>query len=252
MSALGSLIPRLRRLLDYLETPALFDARRRGIHVGFAGALIALRRRFGIEPATVIDVGANVGRFSEAARFVYPTARILAFEPIPDCVAAWRRRLGRDPLARIEQVAISNRAGTCAFHLTQESELASLLHPEPGLAASFGAQPAAVRVIEVEARTLDDALGGEEPIGPALLKIDVQGAELEVLRGASRSLRACACVKLELSFDAFYRGQARAGELFVLLEGAGFGRFIVEDAVIAGGTVHWCDLVLLRDRPPGG
>ena len=86
--------------------------------------------------------------------------------------------------------------------------------------------------IEVSTVTLDERFpdGVEEP---ALLKIDVQGYELEVLRGAERLLQTIGTVLVECSFQEFYAGQAGADEVIRFLQQRGFR--------LAGGTAPTVD-----------
>jgi len=78
------------------------------------------------------------------------------------------------------------------------------------------------------------------------MKMDVQGAELEVLNGAVGQLASVDCVKLELSFDQYYRGQSTCADLVGLLQDHGFVRFYQESMNIADRRLRWCDLVFLR------
>jgi hypothetical protein len=71
-------------------------------------------------------------------------------------------------------------------------------------------------------RRLDDVLTEPGPARPCLLKIDVQGYELEVLRGGEETLRSVDEVFVECSFVELYTGQALAGELIAYLCSKGF------------------------------
>jgi hypothetical protein len=79
-----------------------------------------------------------------------------------------------------------------------------------------------VRVEEVDVETLDDVLLEHDLSGQALLKIDVQGFELEVLRGARDSLRKFRWIYVELSFVELYVGQPLAHEVIEFLRVQGF------------------------------
>jgi hypothetical protein len=92
------------------------------------------------------------------------------------------------------------------------TELQNQLHP--------GTAEAAVEKVQVE--RLAGVLSAEEIIAPALLKLDVQGYELETLRGCLDLLPAFAYVYVECSFVEFYRGQALADQVIAFLREHGF------------------------------
>ena len=133
----------------------------------------------------VIDVGANVGYMTSlAASRAGAPGEVLAFEPHPrifelldENVARWR---GRDGIASVElhRLALSDRAGEGTLVAGPAFEA------HMGMAALGRGDEA--DGIGVDLARLDDVLAGERPIG--LVKIDVEGHEAEVLRGAGRLL----------------------------------------------------------------
>lgn len=157
-------------------------------------------------PGTVIDVGANKGQFSRAAAMAFPGARIIAFEPQAEVAAVWRRNLADVPDAEVHACALGAEPGTVTFH-PHEYSLSSSVLPVAG--SSMAAEELAS--IEVPVRTLDEALAGEALAGPVLLKLDVQGYELEVLRGGGRTLGQVDALVVELAFERHYEGQPLFG-----------------------------------------
>ncbi len=137
----------------------------------------ALVRRLG--PGDVVyDIGANLGFFSLiAARLVGPEGRVFAFEPAPENVEAIRSNA---ELNRIDNVvvipcAVSSRAGTARLQIVDDQSWSRL--------EEFGEHPDTERVLEVETVAIDDLVESGELPPPALVKIDVEGAELAVLDG---------------------------------------------------------------------
>ncbi|MBK9263353.1 MAG: FkbM family methyltransferase [Polyangiaceae bacterium] len=137
-----------------------------------------------LEPgATFVDVGANVGVYSiAAAHFVGPTGRVVAFEPTEEArslLEASARRNGFEWLV-IRSEALSDHVGRAELFFDDETELASLSHSTSG----------AARSVSVPLNTLD-AVHADLGLGRTnLLKIDVEGAEEAVLRGAREFLAA--------------------------------------------------------------
>lgn len=132
----------------------------------------------------VYDVGANCGWFSvRAARAGRP---VRAFEPVPTTADFAERNLGRIPGAdtRLVRAAVADAAGTATIHLYSSSGNNSM-HVR---ALPPGHPLQRTGEIEVPVVRLDDMVGREGFPAPALIKIDVEGAELAVLRGARETL----------------------------------------------------------------
>lgn len=139
-----------------------------------------------LRPATVIDVGANIGLFSipVAQR---TDAHCLAFEPEPTNYSLLERNLAHHGLTqrvRTRRVAVYSRACTLNMRLSTHN---SGDHHVAGPADDEDAA-ANADLVDAQADTLDSLLAGETLPSPILLKIDTQGCELQVLRGAARLL----------------------------------------------------------------
>jgi FkbM family methyltransferase len=132
-------------------------------------------RAYAPEGALIIDVGANIGFFTERfARWVGEAGRVIAIEPEAVNFAELGRRMARKGLAaRIDARLAAADAAPGTVHLVLNPD-----HPGDHKLGSSG-RP-------VDAVTLDDLVPADRPV--ALIKIDVQGAELRVLAGATRIL----------------------------------------------------------------
>lgn len=130
-----------------------------------------------------LDVGANVGAYAILfGLWVGDTGRVLAFEPAPDAMAGLRRHIGLNRLAhRVQpiQAAVADAVGEAGF-VSEGSQGTNHLRRGAG-------DPTANTVITVPTTTID-AVCAEHHLRPRLIKIDVEGAELAVLRGARRTI----------------------------------------------------------------
>jgi FkbM family methyltransferase len=131
--------------------------------------------------ANVIDVGAHTGDVLADVLRIAPHGRHIGFEPLPDLAIALQRR---HPGVCVRNVALSDTPGTASFTHVLDRPGWSGLKPRP---TPDGAT-ARTEQIEVVTERLDDAI--PEDHVPALIKIDVEGAELQVLAGAARTLAA--------------------------------------------------------------
>jgi len=128
----------------------------------------------------VWDVGANIGYLAlVAARIVGPAGRVVAVEPDPGCAAAIRANAALNDLRTIEVVeaAASAHSGVAALVVVRDRLWTRL--------ASVGDHHEGEARVDVRTVALDDLDGPP----PALVKIDVEGAELEVIAGMTRLLR---------------------------------------------------------------
>ncbi|MGA2053570.1 MAG: FkbM family methyltransferase [Opitutales bacterium] len=135
----------------------------------------------------VLDVGANLGEFTELfARLVGPRGRVAAFEPVPPTYAQLTSRLRPWPRVSTYNVAVSDRPGEVLLNLPgQDCGQASL---RPHHAGSWEGT-AAVTQHRAQAVTLDQWSGEAQWPHIDFLKLDIEGAELLALRGASHLVK---------------------------------------------------------------
>lgn len=190
---------------------------RRGLRRGVAASVEHSVIPFTDGIATVIDVGASRGQFALFAANCFPRARIVSFEPQAGPMAELKELLGD----RVEThaVAIGSAPGTASMNISRSDDSSSLLEIGAGQLKVFPGTEK-VDTVEVEVTTLDTVL--DQPLNrPCLLKIDVQGLELEVLKGAAATLGQVDEALIECSFVELYEGQAMADEVVELMLAAG-------------------------------
>jgi FkbM family methyltransferase len=193
---------------------------------------------------TVIDVGAGRGQFAVFALDRFPDAEIFCFEPLPSSYATACRALGESNRMHLRRVAIGQLEGTSRLFVTADADSSSLRAPTAEQARSF-AGTSTFGEAEVEVETLDRALG--VVTRPALLKLDVQGGELEVLAGAGRVLESVDEVFAECSFVELYRGQPLAEDVIAYLAARGFKLAGIFSASYGdGGACIQADLLFRR------
>lgn len=175
----------------------------------------------GVGPNTVVDVGANMGQFALAARTVWPAAVIHSYEPLPEAVEALRALSSRHPDLKVHECALAAEPGRRTLRVTSNSVSSSLL-PLGRQHRERYPQVRECGTVEVEVRTLEqEAVPGWGP-APRLLKLDVQGLELDVLRGGEKILREFAWILLETCAEPMYEGEAPFEPLRAWLAERGF------------------------------
>lgn len=170
---------------------------------------------------TIIDVGANTGQFALAAHRSFPSARIYSFEPAPATRAKLNKNVRGIANITVHPEALGERTGTTTFHVTAYSHVSSILSISPeNKNPNYEHQRAAT--IDVAVARLDDLASRLNLVGPVLLKLDVQGYEEQVLKGATETLDKVQWVVLEGSFEELYIGQPLYGKLDEFLRSRGF------------------------------
>jgi FkbM family methyltransferase len=186
--------------------------------------------RRGIKPGdVVIDVGANIGWFTlMAAKQAGPEGLVIAFEPEPRNFA-WLKQnvdLNECKNVRLEQKALSDKAGSIRLYLSQTNENHSIAPMEGGRGS-----------IDVEAIRFDDyPLGSSKPI--RWIKIDTEGAEGLIVKGMRETLKSPELVGVVMEFNPVQLKPAGTDPLALLHE--------VHDL---GFTVHRIDERTRTVRP---
>ena len=172
------------------------------------------------EADLLLDVGANEGLFVERAAARTSPPRIVAFEPNPGHGEVLRARLG--PTGELRQVALGDAAGSATLHIHPQHHATASLTDRPRMSPRFRAE---MTTVEVQVHRLDEleGFGGAQRL---LLKIDAEGFEFPVIRGAERLLAEApgAAVMFEHSFAWLETGQSLL-DAFQLFDRQGFEVF---------------------------
>lgn len=208
---------KLVKALTLARTPRF----RRGLWAGAAAGIEHAALLRGLEARTVVDVGANTGQFALLALELFPQAQVHAFEPLAAPFARLKSWGRNEPRLTLWRLALAEAAGPRTMHVSARIDSSSLRAITGRQTAQFPGTHE-VGVAQVTAARLDATLTAADLAAPALLKIDVQGGELEVLRGAAALLSCFAWIYVECSFVEFYEGQALADEVADFLAAAGF------------------------------
>lgn len=197
---------------------------------------------------SVVDVGANRGQFALVARRVHPTAKIIAFEPLSTPGLRFSRVFRRDNNVTLHAVAIGKRSADAEFHVSASDDSSSLL-PISNLQEETFPGTKQRRVERVKVRRLSDVVDPSDLLAPALIKIDVQGAELEVLLGVGELLALFDYICVEASFVEFYSGQPLANEVLSYMSDCHFTLSGVYNSVVnkQGRSVQ-ADFVFTNNR----
>lgn len=174
-------------------------------------------------PKTIFEVGAADGRDTSRYAEDYPTARIFAFEPVPESYANLAARAIHCPRIVPIQKAASSHPGTAQFNIGTFEDSSSL-YTAQYTGSSFDQYQKPVRTISVGVTTIDDIATEYDVKTIDILKMDAQGAELDILRGAMRLLESdrIGIIYSEVHFMASYAGAPLFDQVASFLRDAGF------------------------------
>ncbi|MET9259847.1 FkbM family methyltransferase [Amycolatopsis sp. NPDC004079] len=202
--------------------------------------------------STVLDVGANTGQYARwLRREVGYAGRIVSFEPVREVFEELARNSAGDDAWECRRTALGEGSGQLELTVTRESEFSSALEPSPHVVAHWPG--AAARTTElVPVTSLDAVWAGLGCSGSVFLKVDVEGYELAVLRGARSVLPEVSLVELEISIAPNFRGGPRLGEVLHALDGFGFDLVAVEQnhGDLEDGRMLMVDGVFRNRRTP--
>lgn len=176
----------------------------------------------GVPVSTIFDIGAHEGQTYYTYRSLFPAAKIHSFEPSPSLFVALTLAQSNDKNAQAHQLAISDTQGKQIFHLNQSSGTNSLLKSGEKAAEYYAPglfEPKSE--VEIETTTIDQFMAHHAIPDLSILKLDIQGAELMALEGASESLhkKAISLIFLEVEFVYLYANQALFHQVCRFLEG---------------------------------
>lgn len=158
---------------------------------------------------TFVDIGAR-GGIKQHWRLIRHRLNVHAFEPNRDEWPNLKKMIYWEE-ATLYPDALWSEEKTLTLYVTKNAGLTSVYKPLP-----LNESMEVIRTDEVHAKTLDSF-----DLSPDLIKVDTQGAELEILKGGTESLKTCTCVEMEMEFEPQYEGQPLFNEIneFMLEQG---------------------------------
>jgi FkbM family methyltransferase len=168
-----------------------------------------------------LDVGAHVGAYALALRRQGFAGHIVSFEPSEASLPMLRSRASRDGQWSVVDAAIGASSSPVVLNLSENQQSSSLL---PILVRHIQSAPESryTGSQQVTLTTLDDVVDAMSLAPPLALKVDTQGYELEVLRGAESVIEQMTLVELEMSLVPLYAGGAMYDDVLTKMRECGF------------------------------
>lgn len=179
---------------------------------------------FGVD--SVIDIGANDGGYARFLRQEVGFNGIIhSFEPVSHLAEKCRQHAETDPMWHIHQIAIGENDGTSDINVMANPVYSSFLYPHDGASETFNHGNVVEHRETVTVRKLSSVMPEIQQESNFLrpyLKIDTQGFDLSVIRGAGSTLDTIPAMQTELSFRPIYQNMPDWTEVLSLLRGRHF------------------------------
>jgi len=196
-----------------LMSEAERDMARRSFHMASVEWSLRNIKALGFQPRQIVDVGAYVGGWTRMVKSIFPEARVLMIEAQQGRETDLRQvcsEFSGEVVARMSLLGPNHRERESFYEL------------ETGSSVLFEQSSIERRKVDYEMRTLDDVLAeaGFEQV--EFLKLDVQGYELEVLKGAERTLPKIEVILMEVSLLGVNKGAPLLNEVVQFMSNRGF------------------------------
>lgn len=180
-------------------------------------------RHFAID--CVFDVGANEGQYATGLRSLGYTGLILSFEPHPEMADLLRRASSKDPNWEVFEVALDSQVRSMEFNIMAASQFSSLREPDHSSFEPLNDLNKIVRTVSLTTSTIANEyplLANKFFFSRPFLKMDTQGFDLEVVKGAGEFLINFVGMQSELALTTLYQGAPEFAKSLNYYQGQGF------------------------------
>jgi FkbM family methyltransferase len=198
-----------------------------------------------LSPAVIYDVGAFTGTWTLLAKAIFQTAQIHAFEPIGSNCESFRS-FTRDLLdVTLYPVGLAKESGVKNMHVLNRLDASSLLEATELAKNTYSLAEISQEHVNMVAL---DAYAAQQNIPlPDLIKLDIQGYELEAMKGAERCLAHAQALICEVSFRPLYQGQPYFFELIEFLGRRRFHPYALSVDTLLGAPLFQTDILFIKN-----
>jgi FkbM family methyltransferase len=210
----------MKRTIQFIANALGYEVQSTSSSLSMANRRTRIMDRLAIN--LVLDIGANVGQYASDLRRAGYKQRICSYEPQHKAFSSLARAAAYDDEWKVFNSACGAKAGKAVIHVAKNSFSSSLL-PISDAHLRNCENSHYVSQEEISVCSLDEEVRlNLTDSDNVWLKIDTQGYEAEVIKGAAEVLRFVSAVECELSLVALYNGQPLIGEMISLLYRSGF------------------------------
>lgn len=196
----------------------------------------------------IFDVGANRGDIALKYSILFPNSKVYAFEPFEETFKKLNINVKGNPNINIYNFAIADKIGNAVFNSNKNEDTNSMLSSAK-IGLSSDEQVKTIDQTIVNTLTLDSFCSSNHIDGIDILKMDIQGAELLALKGATRLLaeKRIKLIYSETYFRRQYNNQPLFHEISAFLTQYGYYLQDIYSPIYGGGKIVWCDSIFLPE-----
>ncbi len=169
---------------------------------------------------TILDVGSNKGQFILLAEKLFKNKIIYSFEPINEILEKQKKFFANRKNIYFYNIGVGEKSFKKNFYITSRKDSSSFLKVDLNNNKNNNYNIKSQR--EIDIKSLDEIMINAHLVSPILIKIDVQGYELEVLKGSVDLLKKTKYLIVEVSDKEIYLGQSVANEIIEYLHKRNF------------------------------
>lgn len=198
---------------------------------------------------TVLDVGANTGQFVALISKILPDAKIYSFEPLKECYEILKKMENSNHNLKTFNIALGNKSGEETIFKNEFTPSSSILMLKELHKSTFPhTEHFSEEIIQV--KDLDSIKDKIQWVHKTLMKIDVQGFEINVLRGADASLDDIYIIIIETLFVDLYENQTQFDDVYSFLTERNFSYKgnLEQFKDPKSGRILWADAIFMRNQ----
>jgi len=205
---------KFKKIINCIQNPKFYKSYFHGVAPLFE--LSPLVKKIS-EAKTLIDIGSNKGQFCLLTKKFFPEIEIHSFEPQIEELNIQKKILGSGNI-NYYNFALGSEEKILNLYITERKDSSSLLKPIETNSKKYLAK----EIRKISVKILDKLPGLNNIERPSILKLDVQGFELEVLKGSNEMLNFIDYIITEVSFVEIYENQVMENKLVDFIQSKSF------------------------------
>ncbi|WP_426671943.1 FkbM family methyltransferase [Mucilaginibacter sp. McL0603] len=196
------------------------------------------------EKATIYDIGSNIGTWTLLVKSFLPNAIVYAFEPLENHNTIFKKNCESLSGIHLNDFCLGNTTGTGILNISSYSDASTLLVPTKMEFEDFGIRTIGQK--DVTIKRLYDLIKENTIDIPDIIKLDIQGFELEALKGMGDYIKSVRYLICEVSFKEYYHDQPQFLEIITYLGQFNFRLFAMGYNTPIGKKLNQVDVLFKR------